>query len=80
MTFLVHFSLTSDLTPYLRGQNGPVKIPNIAYATLQLQTFPTRGQSNFYLIPSRHLFNLKMTFQASGRRRGRSRIAFAACK
>ena len=63
-----------------------MKISNIAYATLQLQTFPTRGRSTFYLIPSRHLFNRKMTFKASGgrRRRGRrgrrGRIALAPCK
>ena len=83
----MHFSLTPYLTPYLRGQNGPVKVSNIAYATLQLQTFPTLGRSTFYLIPSRHLFNRKMTFKASGRRgrgRGRGRrgrrIALAPCK
>ena len=61
-----------------------MKISNIAYATLQLQTFPTRGRSTFYLIPSRHLFNRKMTFKASGGRRGRGRgrgrIALAPCK
>ena len=84
----MHFSLTPYLTPYLRGQNGPVKLSNIAYATLQLQTFPTLGRSTFYLIPSRHLFNRKMTFKASGRRRRgrgrgrgrRGRIALAPCK
>ena len=85
----MHFLLTPYLTPYLRGQNGPVTISNIAYATLQLQTFPTLGRSTFYLIPSRHLFNRKMTFKASGRGRGRRgrgrrgrgrRIALAPCK
>ena len=56
---------------------------NIAFATVELQTFPTRGPSTFYLIPSRHLFNRKMAFKASGgrrRRRGRGRIALAPCK
>ena len=81
--------MTPYLTPYLRGQNGVRAIFYIAYATLQLQTFPTRGRSTFYLIPSRHLFNRKMTFKASGRRRGRRRgrrpgrgrrIALAPCK
>ena len=71
-----------SLTPYLRGQNGPKKISNIAYATLQLQTFPTLVRSTFYLIPSRDLFTRKMTFKASGLRgRGRrGRIALAPCK
>ena len=32
---------------------------NIVYATVQLQTFPTKGRATFYLIPSRHLFNPK---------------------
>ena len=82
----MHFSLTPYLTPYLRGQNGVRAIFYIAYATLQLQTFPTLGRSTFYLIPSRHLFNRKMTFKASGRRRRgrgrrrRGRIALAQCK
>ena len=69
------------LTPYLRGHNEVVPILNIAYATVQLQTFQTRGRSTFHLIPSRHLFNHKMTFKASGcGRRRRLRITLALCK
>ena len=59
----------------------------VTYATVQLQTFPTRGRTIFYLILSRHLFNSKMTFKASGRGRGgrgggrgRRRITLAPCK
>ena len=64
----VHFSLNPYLTPYLRGHNGVKPIFDIAYATVPLQTFQTRIRSTFYLIPSRHLFNCKMTFETSGRR------------
>ena len=56
-------------------------------ATPQSSSRPfLHGQSTFYLIPSWHLFNRNMTFNASGRGRrgrrgrGRSRIALAPCK
>ena len=71
-----------------------MQIFDIAYATVQLQTFPTRRGSTFYLIPSRYLFNRKITFKAlgghgrgrgrgHGRGRGRGhgrRITLALCK
>ena len=85
MTFFGAFFANPLFDPLFKGSKWARKISNIAYATLQLQTFPTLGRSTFYLIPSRHLFNRKMTFKASGRRRrGRGRrgrrIALAPCK
>ena len=49
MTFLVHFSKKPSLTPYLRGHNGVMQVfnNNMAYDTVQLQTFPTQGRSTF---------------------------------
>ena len=50
----------TDNTAY----NSQLAMPifNMTYATVQLQTFPTRGRSTSHLIPSRHLFNRKITF------------------
>ena len=82
LLFLVHFTLTPYLTPCFKGSNWVMPIFHITYAIVKLQTFPTGHRSYFYLIPSRQLFNRKITFIASGRRdRGCcGQIALALCK